>query len=206
MGNREGKREIGVIIGPMIMVASVSVTVYGLVTVHLGRVSRDWQRAQATITRSGVVKRTSTSGSGSSRRTTTRYHVEATYTYRVGRHVHVWSRYAYGASSWHSASTRAKAERWRQNYLPGQALTVFYDPERPSQAVVVRGATYSAYFIALFPPLFLGVGLLFLLLARAASRASQGGQHAVSNSRSFVIAALATVAFYAVCGLALLVI
>jgi len=60
------------------------------------------------------------------------------YTYRVAGVAYESDRTSFGAQSY--ASFRLLAERGAARFEPGQPVAVFYDPARPEQAVLIRGA------------------------------------------------------------------
>jgi hypothetical protein len=117
-----------------------------------------------TVLRSEVTshQKTSTSGSGRNRHTTTTtmYTPEIRYCYEVYGVTYEGSKYSYLGKT--SSSSRGWAEKIVRQYPDGVSCTVYYDAGEPSQSVLVRKATG---FSAWLPTVLIGVGALVLLLA-----------------------------------------
>jgi len=71
------------------------------------------------------------------------------------------ARYGFGYSH-ADYSERTKAEDAAERFRPGQAITVFYDPNSPADAVIDRSQKGVAFIPALIGLFFPAVGLLFL--------------------------------------------
>ena len=85
------------------------------------------------------------------------YSPYVSYEYQVGGRSLSGSRIRFGSAS---SRDQAKAAAVLQRYPEGKAVTVYYDPARPDEAVLERSAAGSASY------LYLGVGfLLFGILA-----------------------------------------
>ena len=71
-----------------------------------------------------------------------------------------------------STGNRRESPDWVAAHLPGTALTVYYDPARPSQAVLQREVSGSIWFLLLFlqPFILVGLGLIASVFGAIRSR------------------------------------
>ncbi len=89
----------------------------------------------------------------------TTYGFKIRYSYEAGGGTHEGDRYAFGAMS--SSDGLSRARRLAQEHPAGTAITVYVDPRKPSESVVVRDPDPSLYFMVLFltPFVLVGVGM-----------------------------------------------
>jgi hypothetical protein len=159
---------VGFAIGLMILTGAVVGQIGGLMMIREGRASMSWPQVEGTITRVWIEKHTSKSNSGSR---TTRYHVHATYRYKVGQQTYLRRRHSVEHTRWRSLTSRRRAQRWASKNAPvGRRVRVFHDPANPGQTVIVRGTSFGIHGLVFFSALFLGVGWVFLQHARPAAR------------------------------------
>lgn len=123
-----------------------------------GERTKSWPVTDGTIESSQLESymSTSTSGSGSSRRTSTTemFRPQIRYRYQVD------GREFSGTRVWavdYSSSGRGEMQAVVDRYPVGQAAQVHYDPEKPENAVLETGAGWLG-------TIFMAIGIFFVLL------------------------------------------
>jgi hypothetical protein len=131
----------------------------GLRRVVLGLRSRRWPTTTGTVTGTGVDVRSSGGDEGGG----TVYVPGLQYEYTTDGISYVSTRYGMSPDSEPSFDSRKKALSWTEdNYPVDGEVTVHYDPDRPSRAVLVPGASGSIPLV-LFGLGFTALGVVFLL-------------------------------------------
>jgi hypothetical protein len=86
--------------------------------------------------------------------TTTSYSPRVVYTYSIAGQQYTSDQVVVGARRWHPSRARAEA---KLAYQTGQQVTVYYNPNKPDQAVLEAGATRGAWGM-------LAIGIVFTIL------------------------------------------
>jgi hypothetical protein len=101
-------------------------------------VSQSWPSTTGQITESHVSRSQSTDSDGD---TTTSYSARVAYTYQVGGQTYSGHNIAFGFNPSYSSETKAQADAAR--YPVGSQVSVYYDPNKPSDAVLERQVSGS---------------------------------------------------------------
>ena len=110
-----------------------------------GSASKSWPQTPGTIQRSFVLVEKDSDGGNS-------YTPKVEYDYTVEGTVYQGSRLRHGPTG---SSSRAYADRAVALFAPGTKVLVFFNPQRPADAVLVQGAGWLNLLFAV-----VGVGLL----------------------------------------------
>ena len=102
------------------------------------QVSQSWPSTPGQITDSHVSRSQSTDSDGD---TTTSYAARVAYTYQVGGETYSGHNIAFGFSPSYSSEAKAQADAAR--YPVGSQVPVYYNPDKPSDAVLQRQASGS---------------------------------------------------------------
>lgn len=133
---------------------------FGLYLVIYGNDAASWPETQGTVVSATVKTHTSRRGSQSvgQRDRLREYYPSITYRWTVNGQTYTGSQYQIGANadSYYRAE-REKAEAEVAKYPAGTAIPVYYDPDAPSTAVLVRDVSAGVYVP-------LPVGLVMLAL------------------------------------------
>jgi hypothetical protein len=108
---------------------------YGARSRQKAEASQSWPNTVGQITRSQVKQSTSTDDDG---RTSYSYYPSVEYTYQVAGQNYTSKRTVFGALRGYG--NPAKAEADLQRYPLGAQVAVYYDPEKPGEAVLERKA------------------------------------------------------------------
>ncbi|GIV78971.1 MAG: hypothetical protein KatS3mg050_3365 [Litorilinea sp.] len=142
---------------------SAALLAFGFVFLQKANASRDWPAVTGRVQNVRVTWNLSNSqGSMPDRE----YFFEVHYTYAVEGQTYTGKRFSLGHGSNAAGRTYDSEEAARAAaaaYTAGSAITVYYDPAAPEEAVLLPGAGFGAY-----APLLLG--LLFLLAGAALLR------------------------------------
>lgn len=127
---------------------------------QLAQVSQRWPQAQGQIVRAEVEMSVSHDSDG---RSIQRYYPMVEYAYTMGGQTYTSRRIAFGATNTYGRVAEAARELAR--YPLGQSVPVYYDPARPTEAVLERKAhgVATAWVAGVFCMLLggcLGCGLL----------------------------------------------
>lgn len=117
-----------------------------------GAESNNWPAAAGVITRTWVSENTSTDEDGYS---STTYTPQVEYQYQFGSNTYASQRISYGASR--SYGSRRKAIQALQAYPVNGRVQAFYNPQKPDEAVLIRGTKGTMLGIIL--------GILFMLIS-----------------------------------------
>lgn len=115
-----------------------------------------WPRADGEITKSKIVMDDSQSGMNSPNKT---FKAEVTYKYTAGKRSYRNSRICVGGQL--QLSLRGKAEDYCERYPVGQTVSVFYDPDNPSDSCLERKEETSGMYL-LIGALFAIIGIAFI--------------------------------------------
>lgn len=118
------------------------------------RSSEGWPASQGTILESWVRESTTTDDDGS---TSSHYYPEVLYTYQVMGVEYQGDKLTFGPKS---GGAQSKATRIVSNYPKGANVTVYYDPAKPSNAVLERNISRT---LLIYGVIFLVIGVLFFI-------------------------------------------
>jgi hypothetical protein len=138
---------VSIVCGALILAGLVAVG-KGLRIIYQARESASWVATDGQITHSQVVSKSA----GDS----TSYTPEVQYSYRVKDEEYIGTRIFHGDEGYSSNGDYAR--RNVERYPVGRKVSVYYDLQKPSSAVLEPGVSKKSYF-----PLVLGLG--FVLFA-----------------------------------------
>ncbi len=115
-----------------------------------------WPRADGEITKSKIVMKDSQAGMNSPNKT---FKAEVTYKYTAGKRSYRNSRICVGGQL--QLSLRGKAEDYCERYPVGQTVSVYYDPDNPSDSCLERTEETSIMYLAI-AVVFAIVGFVFI--------------------------------------------
>jgi hypothetical protein len=110
---------------------------WGWTILQDARASATWPTAAGVVTSSEVDHSTDAEGGDS-------YSPEVDYQYQVDGQTITNNQIKFGENSY---SSRRKAEEIAANYPLGQQVTVYYEPERPTNAVLEPGVSAGSYIV-----------------------------------------------------------
>lgn len=151
--------QAGVWFGLGFLLIGVVIFFAGLRDLHKAKASSGWPATQGVITATRV--RVDDRGESSES-----YHPEVTYTYSVLGMSYEGHRRIIGATR--SYGNRRAAEAFLASYPVGKQVTVYYDPNKPGEAVLEAGTTRGAIGTLIISGVFALIGLIALLASLAA--------------------------------------
>jgi preprotein translocase subunit SecG len=171
----------------MIFVASGFSIFLGLIIVQ-GNKTKSWEPVSATVIESRVVSEKDSDGD-------TMYSAEIRYQYVVDGNTYISDNWYFNEGEFQT-SARSMMENRVNEYPEGSTITVYYNPENPSEACIRQGspiwARITSIGIALFMIIILGIGIYLFKAGKKVKRHDEGiniriqdyGQTARSESRS----------------------
>jgi hypothetical protein len=126
---------------------------------RLAKASQSWSPSSGAVVRSWVVESVE---KNDDRATTRSFRPEVQYEYRVDGQTYTSERLHFGMIE--TFSSQREAAQALDNFPPGKAVTVYYDPVRPYEAVLDRNLSHGDPGIVV-GAVILGVGLLILAIA-----------------------------------------
>lgn len=138
----------------------IGLSIYGKKVLNNAKESVNWPKTNGKVISSHVEKSRSTSGTGSSRKTSTTYHANVDYEYYLKNKVFRSDNVYFGQGG---SSNSSQAYDVVNRYPKGKKITVYYKPDNHEIAVIEPGATWSSYMILVGGIIFsvVGIGLLF---------------------------------------------
>lgn len=138
------------------------------------RASESWPEVMGLITTSRIGSSTSPSGNNKMGSSDTDYSVQLRYTYQVDGKTYERTRLRFGSTSHDERSDALKEQR---QFPEGKKVAVYYDPEKPSRSVLVRGASGNwGQLIGLSICLLFGLALLILAIRSTMKKPNEGGE------------------------------
>jgi len=137
----------------VLLIVGVILSILMPISIRRGKKSKNWPSAEATVISTEVEEKHEYDEDGESVYCYPRVH----YDYRVGNQVYHGFKYKLLKVS----MSRRKALELISNFTPGEKLTVYYDPEKPTEAVILPGEQKYLYVF-----LAIGVGLIVLSLVK----------------------------------------
>jgi hypothetical protein len=117
------------------------------------QISQSWPSTTGQITDSHVSRSQSTDSDGD---TSTSYSARVAYTYQVGGQTYSGQNIAFGFNPSYSNESKAQADAAR--YPVGSQVPVYYDPTKPSDAVLARQASGSNV-VMILGIIFIAIGV-----------------------------------------------
>lgn len=154
--------KIAVGLGIFLLFLGLALCAFGFRFTTEANQARSWPKTVGKIV--SVVIRSSRGGSNTARR----YHAEVTYRYSVDGASFTSKRFRLGdgpntGDFTHREDALANSKRWVQ----GDSVDVYYNPQEPDSAVLVREPSWGVYVPGILGVFFaLGGGMLWLSLRR----------------------------------------
>ncbi|BBO76634.1 hypothetical protein DSCW_40510 [Desulfosarcina widdelii] len=126
--------------------------------------SKSWPNVTGSIVQSEIEKQTSTSGEGADKKTTVKEYPKIAYQYHIDGHQYKSAKISYLSSI---GSARQVVSRYPQ----GKTIPVYYNPDKPEQAVLVPGNPKFNYVPYFFAGFFIFFGAVLLSHWRKKARA-----------------------------------
>lgn len=126
---------------------------WGLPPLKYARESVDWPSVSGTVTKSDIVTRIKDGK--------TTYIPQVIYMYSVNNKTYTSAKITVGNP--HYDSNIGPVRKTIQKYPVGETVLVYYDPEIPASATLIRGIQNSDYVLAGITGLFMVVGLFLLI-------------------------------------------
>jgi len=143
----------------MFSIVFIGFIITGMYTVIMGvfmvvqaNASEHWIETQGTITVSEISSHTRYDDDN---RKHTSYSADIEYSYEVNEQQYFCSRISYFYSS---SSLRQNAQKVCDTYPVGATVSVFYNPDNPSEAVLEQGSSWVVVIYPLVGLLFLSIG------------------------------------------------
>lgn len=140
----------GVIIA--FFIGGIFATIYGVRNRRKGSASQSWPSARGVITNAWIQESTDTDEEGY---TSTSYTPKWEYQYKIGQETYTSGRISFGGVTGYGRQKRAQEELDR--FPVNSQVQVYYDPEKHSDAVLVRGTKGTMGGII--------VGIIFIALS-----------------------------------------
>lgn len=118
----------------------------------LVQASQGWPAVQGEVVESWVSRRDSTDSDGD---VSSRYYPEIRYRYQVMGHEHLGEKITFGPRY---GGARSKAEKVAARYPAGTNVMVYYQPDRPDNAVLERSVPRM---LLIYGVIFILVGIFF---------------------------------------------
>jgi hypothetical protein len=156
-GIEMGSNTCGLILALVFAGAGLFALVRGFIDFRTSKASRDWPPVEGQVNVATVEMKTESDEDG----TTTSYSPRVVYTYAIAGQQYTSDQVVVGARRWHSSQARAEA---KLAYQTGQQVTVYYNPNKPAQAVLEAGATRGARGMLAIGIVFTIAGIAFVIL------------------------------------------
>ncbi len=120
------------------LVAGIVIMIYGLYLRARVRASRDWPQTMGAILKAEVVEETDNDS--------VEYRVRVEYEYSVDGQRRIGRRIEFGKSAY---ARKKNAQAQLERYPVGTSVMVFFDPEKPEDAVLLRKSSWGTMYIVL---------------------------------------------------------
>jgi hypothetical protein len=135
------------------LIVGVILSILMPIAINRGKKSRNWPTTEATVISTEVEEKHKYDEDGES----VYYYPRVHYDYRVGGQVYQGFKYKLLEAS----MSKRKAIEFISNFIPGDKLTVYYDPEKPTESVMQPGEQKYLYVF-----LVIGIGVIVLSLVK----------------------------------------
>jgi len=137
----------------VLLIVGVVLSILMLIAINRGKRSKNWPTSEATVISTEVEEKHEYDEDGES----VYYYPRVHYDYRIGGQVYQGYKYKLLEAS----MSKRKAFQFISNFMPGDKLTVYYDPEKPTESVMQPGEQKYLYvFMAI------GIGTIILSLVK----------------------------------------
>ena len=134
--------------------------------------SKSWPTADGKITSSTVVKKVERyTDSNKRRKTRTIYEAQVRYDYALGGRSFIGSKITMADSG---SGSESRAQKISKRYPVGSMCTVYYNPEKPAEALLKAGITFGTIMLPAIGVLFAVFGLAIPILGRKSSPGGKG--------------------------------
>ncbi|WP_162459019.1 DUF3137 domain-containing protein [Desulfosarcina ovata] len=154
------EKMVGGVLFPAI---GIVIAVFSYSAYQTSLASKSWPTVSGSIIQSEIKKRTSTSGEGTNKKKTVKEYPNVTYQYLIDGKT-----YKSGKLSF---SSTGNAKQVVARYPVGKRVPVYYNPEKPKQAVLIPGGAKFNYVPYFFSGFFILMGVLLLSRWRKQTRA-----------------------------------
>lgn len=145
-------------LGGIITLGGLGIIIYGSVNLYYANSSNSWNETSGLIIRSEIKKSRTENGY--------QYDPDIVYSYRIGKKKFQSRRIMFGQSFSNNSIEAAKF--WVDKYPFKSKITVFYDPTRPKNATLIKGATNGNYFTFFIGTIFMigGFGIIIAIIRK----------------------------------------
>ncbi|BBO84188.1 hypothetical protein DSCO28_47540 [Desulfosarcina ovata subsp. sediminis] len=154
------EKMVGGVLFPAI---GIVIAVFSYSAYQTSLASKSWPTVSGSIVQSEIEKRISTSGEGANKKKTVKEYPNVTYQYLIDGKT-----YKSGKLSF---SSTGNAKQVVARYPVGKRVPVYYNPEKPKQAVLIPGGAKFNYVPYFFSGFFILMGVLLLSRWRKQTRA-----------------------------------
>ncbi|MCB0330619.1 MAG: DUF3592 domain-containing protein [Bdellovibrionales bacterium] len=166
----EGNPKVLKISGYVLGLMGIALVVFGVYFIALAMDSVNWTKADATVAASAVKWSYIDNGRrGVKSESDKQYYYEVTYNYTVNDIPYTSRRYSLGSGFTASGmfNDRADAEAERKELYPqGKGISIYYNPEDPTAAVISKGIQWSTLVPLLLGLFFAGTAYLLIRAAK----------------------------------------
>ncbi len=141
-------------LGLGLVIVGAAILNYGLGQITQAKKSAGWPFVTGTVIKSEKEKHTTTEDTKSNKKNVTYYLAMITYEYQIDGNTHTSDRVAFGGRD------RNQTVEYLNKYPAGKSVAVYYDPDRPEEAVLEKGLKKKSYTIPIVGAVFIILGLL----------------------------------------------
>jgi hypothetical protein len=146
----------GMILGLVLAGVGLIAVVFGILQLRTAKASAGWPAVKGKIVLAGVETSSSTDEDGSTSR---RYSPRVEYAYTVSGRKYTSHQAAVGSRRTYGSRSAAEA---KLAYRSGQQVDVYYNPQKPSQAVLEPGAAGGAWGTVIIGIVFAVAGVVVI--------------------------------------------
>lgn len=160
------------LLGIVFLAAGVALAAWGFMNLSTAMHSKSWPTADGKITSSTVVKKVERyTDSDGRRKTRTIYKPQVRYDYALGGRSFIGSRITMADSG---SGSESRAQKISKRYPAGSICTVYYNPDKPEEAVLKAGITFATLMFPGFGILFAVIGVAVPIMGRKLSPGGNG--------------------------------
>ncbi|MFL7795005.1 MAG: DUF3592 domain-containing protein [Anaerolineae bacterium] len=141
---------MGIVFGLIFAGIGLFMLIRGFIDFRTSKASKEWPSVEGQVVVATVEMKVDQDEDGS----TTNYSPRVVYNYSISGQQYTSDQVVIGARRWHTSQARAEV---KLAYRSGQQVTVYYNPEKPAQAVLEAGVTRGAWGT-------LAIGIVFTIV------------------------------------------
>lgn len=141
---------MGIVFGLLFAGIGLFLLIRGFIDFRTSKESRDWPSVEGQVSTATIEMKVESGDNG----TTRKYSPRVAYTYSISGQQYTSDQVVIGARRWYTSQIKAETKLM---YQSGQQVTVYYNPDKPAQAVLEAGATRGAWGT-------LAIGIVFAIL------------------------------------------